>query len=82
MIVVPYLYHLVDIKDEAKIKECFDFFDKMSVSFDKELSAVVQFSILEDVVSNKDYLSKLKIYFTEEMKTYIPYLQSYINFEY
>ena len=60
MVVVPYLYHLVDIQDEAKIKECFEFFDRMSVSSDKELSAVVQFSILEAIVSNKDYLPKLK----------------------
>jgi hypothetical protein len=80
MVVVPYLYHLTDIQDEEKIKKCFDFFDKMCVSSDKELSDVVQSSILGAVVSNKDYLSKLKKYFTEEMKTYIPYLQSYINF--
>ena len=38
---------MIDVQDKAKIKECFDFFDKMSVSSDKELSAVV---------SNKDYL--------------------------
>ena len=73
MVVVPHLYYLTDIQHEEKIKKVFDLFGKMSVSSNKELSAVV---------SNKDYLSKLKKYFTEETKTYIPYLQPYINFDF
>lgn len=64
MVVTPFLYHLADISDGPKIKKCFSFFDEMSTSSDKELSAVVQFSILEDVVSNKNYFEKLKAYFT------------------
>ncbi len=83
MVVVPFLYHLADIQDEAKIKKCFDFFDKMSVSSDKELSAVVQFSILEAVVSNKDYLSKLKIFHGGNENIYtllaIVYLFRFLN---
>ncbi len=59
-VVVPYLYHLVNVKDDLKIKRCFEFFDKMSISSDKELSAVVQFSILEDVVTSKNYYDRLK----------------------
>ena len=82
MVVVPYLYHLADIQDEAKVKECFEFFERMSVTSDKGLSAAVQFSILEAVVNNEDYLCKLKKHFMKEMKTYIPYLQSYIYFEF
>ncbi len=54
----------------------------MSISSDIKLGTVVQFSILEDIVSNKDYLSKLKNYFTEEMKSYLPYIHNYINFDY
>lgn len=81
MVVIPYLYHLVDAKDENGIKKCFEFFDKMSTSSDSELSAVVQFSILEDIVSNKRYFNELKDYFTDEMKSYIPYLREYIDFK-
>lgn len=80
MVAVPYLYHLADISDETKIRKCFAFFDEMSAASDNELSAVVQFSILEGVVSNKVYLQKLKRFFTGEMKTYLPYLKSYIDF--
>ncbi len=80
MVIVPYLYHLIDLKD-AKIQKCFNFFDRMSNSVDKELSAVVQFSILEDIVTNQKYSNKLEKYFTDEMKSYLPYLHSYIDFK-
>ncbi len=81
MVIVPYLYHLIDLKDDAKIQKCFNFFDRMSNSVDKELSAVVQFSILEDIVTNQKYSNKLEKYFTDEMKSYLPYLHSYIDFK-
>ena len=79
-IVIPYLYHLVDLNNVTKIKECFSFFDDMSKSKDKELTEVVQFSILEDIVTNEEYYNILKDYFTDEMKTYIPYLHKYLLF--
>lgn len=81
MVIVPYLYHLVELEDVSKIKECFDFFDRMSTSSDKELSAVVQFSILENIVTDEIYLSKLEKHLTDEMKSYLPYLHSYIDFK-
>ena len=75
-----YIYHLVDIGNYEKIKECFKFFDEMSLSTDKnnELGTVLQFSVLENLVTNKDYYPKLKEYFTEEMNAYLPYLAQYI----
>lgn len=79
-IVIPYLYHLVDLNNVTKIKECFSFFDDMSKSKDKELTEVVQFSILEDIVTDEEYYNKLKDYFTEEIKTYLPYLHNYLLF--
>ena len=52
----------------------------MSVSSNKELSGVVQFSILEAIVSNKNYYEKIEYYFTDGTKSYLPYLHSYIDF--
>ena len=80
MVVIPYLYHLVDLNEVSKIKKCFNFFDDMSKTKDKELTEVVQFSILEDIVTNEEYYNILKDYFTDEMKTYIPYLHKYLLF--
>lgn len=80
MVVIPYLFHLVDIQNDSKIKECFKFFDRMSSSSDKELSSVVQFSILEGIVTNKEYFNNLCCYFTDEMKSYFPYMHQYIDF--
>ncbi len=60
MVVVPYLYHLVDIQDDAKIEKCFAFFDQMATSPDDEMDAIVQFSVLEYVVTDDIYYDKLK----------------------
>ncbi len=77
IVIVPYLYHLINIQNDDKIRI---FFDRMSISSDKELSGVVQFSILEAIISNRGYFEKLKYYFTDEMNSYLPYLHSYIYF--
>ena len=81
MVVVPFLFRLVDISDEQKIRRCFAFFEKISLSSDKELSAVVQFSILEAIVDNESYFKKLKPYFAKEMLSYFPYLHLYMDFD-
>ena len=80
-IVPDYIYYLVDIGNYERIKECFKFFDEMSYApdHDHELSGVLQFSIIEDLVTNKDYYPKLKEYFTEEMNAYLPYIAQYID---
>lgn len=80
--VVPrYIYHLVDMENFERIKECFNFFDEMTFASnkDKELSGVVQFSVLENLVTNEKYYPKLKEYFTEEMNAYLPYIAQYID---
>ena len=80
-IIPSYIYHLVDIGNYERIKECFKFFDEMTFApdHDHELSGVLQFSVLENLVTNKDYYPKLKEYFTDEMNAYLPYIAQYID---
>lgn len=80
-VVTTYIYHLVDMENFERIKECFKFFDEMTFASnkDKELSGVIQFSVLENLVTNKEYYPKLKEYFTEEMNAYLPYIAQYID---
>ena len=63
MVVVPFLIELLHANKECKLREAFAFFEKMASEENTMISEVLEFTILEDIVSRgKDVLEKCKSY--------------------
>ena len=67
MVVVPFVIKLIEEENEIKLKMAFDFFEQMSLSKDSLICEVVEFTILEDLISRgQDIVDKCKIYMGKE----------------
>jgi hypothetical protein len=63
MVVVPFLMDLLEKKDTDKLAKAFAFFEKMAESGDSMISEVLEFTVLEDLISRgKDVLNQCKPY--------------------
>ena len=63
MVIVPFLMYLLAQGNKQKIAIAFDFFEKMAKSEDSMISEVLEFSVLEDIISRgKDILEQFKPY--------------------
>ena len=63
MVVVPFVMELLECKDERKLKIAFDFFEEMAKAENSMISEVLEFTILEDIISRgKVTLDKCKHY--------------------
>lgn len=81
VVVVPFLLHLADTHDEAGLAKAFSFLEQMAVSQDKEVQAVLQFSVLEPLVDNDENYAKIKNYLGKETLSYLPYLRQYLSLD-
>lgn len=67
MVVVPFLLELLSQNESEKLNIAFDFFEQMANSKDVLISEVLEFTVLEDFISqDKDVLNKLKAYMKPE----------------
>ena len=63
MVVIPFLMELVRKDEKEKLNRAFEFFEKMANSENSLISEVLEFTILEDIVSGgKDILNICKGY--------------------
>lgn len=63
LVVVPFICKLLERKDDKNLQKVFDFFELMAKSDDSKIAEVLEFTILEDLVSRgKEFLSKCKRY--------------------
>jgi hypothetical protein len=63
MVVVPFVMELLECKDERKLKIAFDFFEEMAKAENSMISEVLEFTILEDIISRgRATLDKCKQY--------------------
>ena len=66
-VVAPFLQCLFTHKDKKSIQTAFDFFEKMATSGNMEIGEVLEYSILENLVSQgKDHLTQYKQYMGKE----------------
>ena len=64
LIVTPYVVSLAKTKQLEKLKKAFQFFEDMAKDTDNEVQGVLQFSVLENLISEKkSVLSLLEKYF-------------------
>lgn len=67
MVVVPFVVELLEREDERKLKIAFDFFEKMAKAENPMISEVLEFTILEDIISRgKAILDKCKGYMKQK----------------
>ena len=63
MVVVPFLMELLKNNDEKKLNTAFAFFEQMAETDNPMISEVLEFTILEDIISRgKDILAEFKPY--------------------
>lgn len=53
LIVTPYVVSLAKTKQLEKLKKAFQFFEEMAKDTDNEVQGVLQFSVLENLISEK-----------------------------
>ena len=67
MVVVLFLIKLIENDEEKKLREAFAFFEKMAEMDDPMISEVLEFTVLEDIISQgKQMLDRCKIYMGEK----------------
>ena len=80
MVVVPFVLDLLSRKEDEKLQTAFAFFEKMGKSNDSLISEVLEFSVLEDFVSQDEVVfNKLKTYMQPETKRSCASLEMYFN---
>lgn len=69
MVVIPFVKDLLNNNQTDKITTAFEFFENMAKSTDEMISEVLEFTILEDFISDgKEFLSKCLPYMGPETK--------------
>lgn len=67
IVVVPFILKLVEEKNDEKLKIAFDFFEQMECSKNTMISEVLEFTVLEDLISQeKSVLNYCKSYMGKE----------------
>lgn len=78
-VVVPFVVQLVEKKDADKLKLAFEFFERMATSDDPHISEVLEFTVLEDIVSlDKGYLDCCKSYMGSETRKSCQSVEKYM----
>ena len=68
MVVVPFITKIVTEAPD-KAKKAFDFFEKMELSGDSRIAEVLEFTVLENLLTeNKDLIPEYEKFFGEETK--------------
>lgn len=69
MVIVPFILKLVEDKNEIKLKAAFHFFERMQNSGDALIAEVLEFTVLEDLISReKSVLDSCKAYMESETR--------------
>ena len=80
MVVVPFLLGLLSENENEKLKVAFEFLEKMAKSKDALIAEVLEFSVLEDFISqDEEVLSKLKGYMGPKTLESCISLERYFN---
>ena len=80
MVVVPFLIELLSENESEKLKVAFEFLEKMAKSKDTLIAEVLEFSVLEDFISqDKKVLNMLKGYMGPETLESCVSLEKFFN---
>lgn len=82
IIIMPFIYRWLQIKDDAKLKKAFAFFEEMAKDPDEEIQNLLQFTILEDLTTESEEIYKeAQKYIGSETKTFVNQVAAYMDIE-
>ena len=82
LVVCPYVYDLLKKKDDEKLRKVFAFFENMANDPDVEIQGVLQFSVLENIVTeSKEIYKAAQKYIGPETKTFVNQVSTYMDIE-
>lgn len=78
MIIVPYILHIVDSKEDTVIKKTFCFMEQMALCQDIKVQEVLEYTILEQLIDEgNDKLQKCKKYMGENTLQHCEKIEQY-----
>lgn len=82
IIIMPFIYRWLEIKDDAKLKRAFAFFEEMAKDPDEDIQGLLQFTILEDLTTeSKEIYKAAQKYIGPETKTFVNQVATYMDIE-
>ena len=79
MVVIPFVMELLENCKETKVKAAFGFFEKMAEVDNSMISEVLEFTILEDIISRgKETLEKCKSYMGQKTLEHCAIVEKYM----
>ncbi len=79
MVVVPFVIEQLEKCNEPKLKRAFDFFERMAEDNNTMISEVLEFTVLEDLISRGDStLEKCKTYMGQKTRERCSIVEKYM----
>lgn len=79
-VVIPFVLRLIRSNDHMKLKIAFDYFEQMALSQSNDITEVLEFTIIENLMSNgKDIFYNAKKYMGKETLKYCTNAEKYLN---
>ena len=83
IVVIPFVKDLMNNNQTDKITTAFEFFEDMAKSTDEMISEVLEFTVLEDFISEgKEFLTKCLFYMGPETKKSCQSVMKYMKLSY
>lgn len=80
--VMPFIYKLLETKDDIRLKKAFAFFEDMANNPDEEIQGVLQFTILENITTESEEIYKTaQKYIGPETKKFVNQVATYMKIE-
>ena len=79
-VVVPFVITLLNEDSDVQIKKAFDFFERMASSDDVSVTEVLEFSVIENLMSSENIIfEKSKEYMGQEMLKCLKTVSAYMS---
>lgn len=79
MVVIPFVIEQLEKCNEPKLKRAFDFFERMAEDDNTMISEVLEFTVLEDLISRGDStLEKCKTYMGQKTRERCSIVEKYM----
>lgn len=79
-VVIPFVMHLLEKSDDGKLSKAFDYFEKMASSDSADVTEVLEFTVVENLMSHGQLVyDKLKKYMGENMLACCKRVEQYLQ---
>ena len=79
-VIIPFVFNLLNDDDSKKLEKAFDYFEKMASSDSTDITEVLEFTVIENLVSNgKTIYDKAKTYMNDNMLACCNRIEQYLK---